>query len=136
MGRRLSERKFLVATGHDNISVPNPYPPALSLPKGRPPSQKIAAALDFYDKSHLWESLSRRHNPYYVACFGSVLHGSIGVAQGTLRLDLIGGQHTSGEPSRAEGSKTPSQAALVPYGSDRVNRDPPKKGLAAQPPGR
>ena len=41
------------------------------------------------------------------------------------------GQHTSGEPSRAEGSRTPSQAALVPYGSDRVNRDPLKKGLAA-----
>jgi len=45
------------------------------------------------------------------------------------------GQHTSGEPSRAEGSKTPSQAALVPYGSDRVNRDPLKKGLAASHPG-
>jgi len=52
-----------------------------------------------------------------------------GATQGTLRLDLNRGQPHERETVGAESSETPSQAALAPYGSDRVNRDPPKRDL-------
>jgi hypothetical protein len=73
----------------------------------------------------------RRQPPTIIALSrqDSYAHTVKGATQGTLRYDLTGVSTRAGNRQCRESSKTPSQAALAPYGSDRVNRDPPKRDL-------